>query len=657
MATTSSESVVDFQAVWAEMELPAHVREVLSAAPLVQTPENRSQLLDWALGRATGATDWRLGNRDDHGVYEAIFNAEGTGRVVEAVITKARNGLAINFPDPAMRRRDPDAMVIGDTLPTDKPTYVQRFGEPFDKTRQQTLDWLKTQELVAMPFYAGPDTLGYGALLIVPRQAAFFAAALADLQGMIPRSQVPADFKITGGVLFVAPPFRHTHFAGRQVVVHDRTATHQEIFAYNLYPGPSAKKGVYSMLLDIGEREGWTTNHCSAVAVVTPYENQLILMHEGASGGGKSEMTEHIHRMEDGRLLIGRNVVTKEERTLNLPEACHLRPIADDMACAHPSYQGKHGRLTLADAENAWFVRVDHIKSYGTAPNLERLCIDPPEPLIFLNHYIVPGGTCLTWEHVEDAPGKLCPNPRVILPRQMIVDIETGPQSVDVRSFGVRCPPTHSESRLYGILAMIHVLSPALAWLWRLVAPRGHANPSIQDTKTREMQSEGVGSYWAFATGRRVDQANLLLQQIIATPETRYVLLPNQYIGAWKVGFMAEWIAREYLARRGSARFAREQVDEAPFPLLGYIPRQLRVEGSMIPRVFLRVEEQLQGGREVYEEGARQWREFFARELKQFLVPDLDPLGKRIIEACLDAATPEDYRRLIPHPMFRDEAL
>jgi hypothetical protein len=77
----------------------------------------------------------------------------------------------------------------------------------------------------------------------------------------------------------------------------------------------------------------------------------------------------------------------------------------------------------------------------------------------------------------------------------------------------------------------------------------------------------------------------------------------------------------------------------------------------MIPRVFLRVEEQIQGGMEVYQEGARQWREFFASELKQFLVPDLNPLGKRIIEACLDGATPEDYRRLIPHPMFRDEAV
>ena len=171
------------------------------------------------------------------------------------------------------------------------------------------------------------------------------------------------------------------------------------------------------------------------------------------------------------------------------------------------------------------------------------------------------------------------------------------------------------------------------------------------------MQSEGVGSYWAFATGRRVDQANLLLRQIVDTPETRYVLIPNQHIGAWKVGFMAEWIAREYLARRGSAKFGREQVDEALFPLLGYIPRQLKIEGSMIPRVFLRVEEQIQGGMDVYEEGIRQWREFFAGELKQFLVPDLDPLGQRIIEACLDGAHQEDYRRLIPHPMFRDDEI
>jgi len=642
---------IDFKKDWPSLGLPAHVIEVLSAAPALYVAEDREDLLNWALGREVGETDWNHSNREDKGEYESAFEVPGQGRVVEAIVTKARNGIAINFVDPKMRRRDPDAMVIGDKLPTDKPTYTERFGESFDKMRQKTLDWLKTQELVVVPFYAGPDELGYGALAIVPKNAAFFAAALADLQGMVPNSQVPANFKLSGGVLFIAPPFRHTHYEGRQIVVHARTGTHQEIYAYNLYPGPSAKKGVYSMLLDIGEREGWTTNHCSAVGVVTPYDNQVVIMHEGASGGGKSEMTEHIHRMDDGRLLLGKNVVTGEERTLSLPEACHLYPMADDMGCAHPHYNEGQSKLTIADAENGWFVRVDHIKGYGTDPHLEKLCMNPGRPLIFLNHYIVPGGQALLWEHIEDAPGKPCTNPRVIIPREMIEGIQTGTTSINVRSFGVRCPPTHKDSPQYGIVGMLHILPPALAWLWRLVAPRGHANPSIQDSKG--MQSEGVGSYWAFCTGKRVDQANLLLRQIVDNTDTRHVLIPNQYIGAWHVGFMSEWISREYLARRGSARFGRDQLKETPCPLLGYVPKQMKVEGSMVPPVFLHVDTQRELGPDGYENASQQWKEFFKRELKPFLTDELDPLGRKIIEACMNDATQEEYWKLIPHQMFK----
>ena len=78
MATSLVQSeVVDFQACWEDLNLPASVREVLSAAPLVQTPETRAQLMDWALGRSSGDTDWTLGNRDDHGQYEAVFQAPG----------------------------------------------------------------------------------------------------------------------------------------------------------------------------------------------------------------------------------------------------------------------------------------------------------------------------------------------------------------------------------------------------------------------------------------------------------------------------------------------------------------------------------------------------------------------------------------------------
>ena len=243
-----TKSVVDFQAAWAELDLPVHVREVLAAAPLMQVPENRPQLLDWALGRPTGATDWRLGNREDHGVYEAIFPRGGKAERSGPGCGSSGDQGAQRSGDQLPRSRDASARSgsDGDRRHTFRQTsrpIKSASAHSFDKTRAETLDWLKTQELVVMPFYAGTDALRYGSLLIVPRQAAFFAAALADLQGMIPRSQVPADFKIKGGVLFVAPPFRHTHFGGRQVVVHDRTATHQEIFAYNLYPGSEREKG------------------------------------------------------------------------------------------------------------------------------------------------------------------------------------------------------------------------------------------------------------------------------------------------------------------------------------------------------------------------------------------------------------------------------
>jgi hypothetical protein len=79
---------------------------------------------------------------------------------------------------------------------------------------------------------------------------------------------------------------------------------------------------------------------------------------------------------------------------------------------------------------------------------------------------------------------------------------------VMIRNFGIRTPPCTAERPSYGIIGYLHILPPALAWLWRLVSPRGYANPSV--TETAGMTSEGVGSYWPFASGRIVDHANLL---------------------------------------------------------------------------------------------------------------------------------------------------
>jgi hypothetical protein len=623
-----------------KLKLPPEVMEILSACPRYTIAGSTNELADLAC-------------RDvKNGWHEVAYDVPGKGRVVEARVCKVRNGISANYVEPYMRRRDPECMLIADNLPTDKKRFKERFGNDFDKCREETFNWLKTQELAIYPFIAGSPGNGIDSIVIAPANAGFFAFGLALLQGILDPNDLPPNFS-PKAVIYVAPPFRHTHFGGKQIVVHNRLDGMYEMFSYNLYPGPSAKKGVYGMLINLGEQENWVTAHCSTVQVVTPYDNKISIMHEGASGGGKSEMLESIHREQDGRLLLGHNLVNDEKRYIVLPRACELHPVNDDMALCHKSLQRGDGKLYLMDAENAWFIRVNHITQYGTDPDLEKAMIKPSEPLLFLNIDAVPGSTALIWEHIEDKPGVPCPNPRVIIPRGIVSGVINSPVAVDVRSFGVRTPPCTKEHPSYGIIGLFHVLPPALAWLWRLVAPRGHDNPSI--VQTEGMSSEGVGSYGPFAPGNCVDQANLLLEQFIANTKVRNILCPNQNIGAWKVGFMPQWMAREYLARRGVARFRSEQIVAARCPLLGYAMKAMMVEGQTIGNWFLRVEQQPEVGEEAYDRGAEILTKFFHNQLALFLKPNLMPEGKRIIECCLEGGTIEDYCSLIAGMPIIDE--
>ncbi len=634
---------IPYDQLLSRVKLPAAAAEVLAAAPKVTVPSSLDDLCRLAV-RDAGPDGW----------HEVAYEVPGKGRVVEARACKVRNGISANYLETYMRRRDPDCMVIGDTRPTDKPTYLKRFGGEFDPVRTETFEWLKTQPLAVFPFTAGLLGKGTDALVIAPDNAGFFAMGLAMLQGMIVPEEIPEGFA-PKAVIYVAPPFRHTHFSGKQVVVHNRLEGMHELFSYNLYPGPSAKKGIYGVLLTLGESENWVTMHCSTVQVVTPYENKIVISHEGASGSGKSEMLEHAHRQSDGSLLVGLNLVTGEERSISMPLTCDLRPVTDDMALCHPSLDTGKQKLTLVDAEEAWFVRVNHIEEYGVDPHLEKLTVQPPEPLLFLNIDAAPGSTALIWEHIEDEPGSRCPNPRVIMPRSIVPGVINRPVDVDVRSFGVRCPPCTAENPTYGIIGMMHLLPPALGWLWRLVAPRGHANPSI--VQSEGMSSEGVGSYWPFATGRRVDQANLLLRQIIDTPHVRYILTPNQHVGAWQVSFMPQWITREYLARRGGAFFPSKQMHPSRCPLLGWNPRYMNVEGRTLGAWFFDVEKQPEVGEAAYDAGAKILTNFFHKELEAFLTSDLDELGRSIIQCCLDNGGLNDYAAFIPHEVLLHEDL
>ncbi len=604
------------------MALPADLHAALLRAPLLNLPESREAL--FAL--ATGGGQPR---------FDVCYDIEGQGTRCEAQVVRGRNGLVVNYPEIYMRRRDPDSLLVGDNGPSDQPRFEERFNIPFAQLRSDVLHWLAQRELLLLPIWAGGGELRFPALLICPLNAAFFAAALADLQTAI-LGELPHDFSHVRSVMYVAPVFRHTHCEGRQVVVHHRSEDLHEVFSLNLYPGPSAKKGVYGVLLQLGESEGWLTVHGSTVQMVTPYDNTLTLLHEGASGSGKSEMLEYSHREPDGRMLLGHNLLTGERRHIALPQACGIRPVTDDMALCLPSKQSG-SKLVVRDAEDAWFVRVNHIADYGVNHELERITVNPERPLIFLNMHGVPDATCLIWEHTMDDAARRCPNPRVILPRELVPGVLDGDVEVDVRSFGVRCPPCTREQPSYGILGLFHVLPPPVAWLWRLVAPRGHDNPSIVDSAG--LQSEGVGSFWPFATGQRVPLANLLLRQLRSTPGTRYVLTPNQHIGAWRVSFMPQWLMRDFLARRGGVKFRPEQLVEARSPLLGYCPKNVQIEGVAIPRWFLQVESQPEVGPEGYDAGAEVLQRFFEQELGHLQRdPQLDRLGRAIVEWCLDRA-------------------
>ncbi|HSP43911.1 MAG TPA: DUF4914 family protein, partial [Luteolibacter sp.] len=177
--------------------VPAEAADILDAAPSVTVATRSSQLVELAMRDSVG------------GWHEVAYDVPGMGRVVEARVCRAKNGINANYLEPYMRRRDPDCMVIGDELPTDKPTYHERFGGDFSTVREETFAWLKQQELAVFAFHAGMVGKGTDALVIAPANAGFFALGLSLLQGILGPDEIPANFS-PRAVIYVAPPFRHT---------------------------------------------------------------------------------------------------------------------------------------------------------------------------------------------------------------------------------------------------------------------------------------------------------------------------------------------------------------------------------------------------------------------------------------------------------------
>ena len=111
---------------------------------------------------------------------------------------------------------------------------------------------------------------------------------------------------------------------------------------------------------------------------------------------------------------------------------------------------------------------------------------------------------------------------------------------------------------------------------------------------------------------------------------------------------MPQWLSREYISRRGSAKFKQGHLVPARLPLLGYSLDSLKIDGQSVRQAFLRPETQSEVGLEGYDKGAQILSEFFKSELAKFNTPELNPLGKKIIDVCLNDGSLEDYLSLLP---------
>jgi len=75
----------------------------------------------------------------------------------------------------------------------------------------------------------------------------------------------------------------------------------------------------------------------------------------------------------------------------------------------------------------------------------------------------------------------------------------------------------------------------------------------------------------------------------------------------------------------------------------------MQIEGVTFPTWLLRVEEQSENRTEGYDAGSKMLTDFFHEELQTFLQATLDPMGRRIIECCLDGGGVGDYEVLMPN--------
>lgn len=161
-----------FDQYFEKFDLAPEVTAALKKCKCIAYAETKAELEEMAYGPTHTSR------------YDVVYPIEGNGTVKEAEVVRCKNGCVVNFMEDYMRRRDPNSMAIGDDLPSDKPRFKDRFGYEFSSLRQETLDWLSTQQVIMLPFSAGPRGHGYPSLMICPPQCRVLRAVAGEHAGL-----------------------------------------------------------------------------------------------------------------------------------------------------------------------------------------------------------------------------------------------------------------------------------------------------------------------------------------------------------------------------------------------------------------------------------------------------------------------------------------
>lgn len=542
-----------------------------------------------------------------------------SGEYHEGDIIHAREGFVINFADRHIRVRDPRALVVADDGTTSHERFSVRFGREFAADRSYHHEYLRNQDLIVTGFMLpGTDKL---VALVAPRQTEIFAYIQAQIMGFR-----ELDFKTLleespAAIIYLNPESRHTRYGSEQVVIHDRSRGIHEIYADSLYPGPSCKKGIFGVFLELAEidfaagKEPWSIAH-AAIAVLEQgrSDKKMFFAHMGPSGSGKSENTTpsfkgklHLATAPDGRCI-----------TIQVPHDVKVQPAMDDFGFMKLGTVDGRLRTILTDIECGYFLRTDSVLTAEDDPELQRVVRSAPEttgkPLVFLSYDVQPGESVSLFKHYEN-----CSNPRVIVPKSAMPDFYDGPCAVDVMSFGIRAPRSVAHNPTYGVAGIVQVLDWKQYLMWCLVCPRGDKNPSTTTSVNGGLVTEGEGSMRPFNVGDKLAVANSLFSLLSrGSEDTRFFVFPNQNVGAYEVNW-SQRLIRNVIAEEGFIQFNDDNLSAENHPFLGRTLNSFVAYGQTVPPELLNPALQPELGRQGFESGRKMLDAFFRETLSGYL--------------------------------------